>query len=218
MKLTVFRAGKGDCLLLTTEDDKRMLIDGGMRADYNAHVAPALAELAAQEIPLDVVYVSHIDRDHISGVLQLMDDLVAWRVYRYQRERGNQRVREPNRPRPPEVHNLWHNGFGELVKSETTPIEDTLAMEAGLLETSDVTETLENAAGHRELATSVAEGIELSRRAAGDQLGIPLNKPFGGELACVEDGARPVTLGTARFTLIGPHPEDLEKLRDEWQE
>lgn len=218
MKLTVFRAGKGDCLLLTTEDNKRMLIDGGMRGDYNEHVAPALAELAAQKAPLDVVYVSHIDRDHISGVLQLMDDLVAWRVYDYQRERGNERAGEPKRPRPPEVKDLWHNGFGELVSSDTTPIEDTLAMEAGLLETSDAPKTLENAADHRELATSVAEGIELSRRAAHDQLGIPLNRQFGGKLALVRDGAQPVALGTAELTLIGPHPEDLEKLRGEWEE
>lgn len=217
MNLTVFQAGKGDCLLLETGDGKRMLVDGGMRAEYKAHVAPALAELAAQNAALDVVYLSHIDRDHISGVLQLMDDLVAWRVYDYQRERGNDRFPEPTRPRPPEVRDLWHNGFGELVDTNTGAIEDALAMKAGLLEASAGVQTSEWAADHRELGTSVAEGIELSRRAAHDQLGIPLNRQFDDKLALVRDDAQPVRLGSLELTLIGPFAVDLEKLRVEWK-
>src|SRR6186997_2754011 len=85
MNLRVFQAGKGDCLLLTATDGTRVLVDGGVREDYRVHVAPALAKLREQDLDLDLVYVSHIDRDHISGVLQLMDDLVAWRVFDYQR-------------------------------------------------------------------------------------------------------------------------------------
>ena len=34
MKIRVFQAGKGDCLLLTGNDGTRILVDGGMRADY----------------------------------------------------------------------------------------------------------------------------------------------------------------------------------------
>ena len=90
MKIRVFQAGKGDCLLLTGNDGTRILVDGGMRADYRTHMAPALARIRERGGVLDLVYVSHIDRDHISGVLQLMDDLVAWRVFDYQRESGNQ--------------------------------------------------------------------------------------------------------------------------------
>jgi hypothetical protein len=217
MNLTVFQAGKGDCLLLAADDGKRILVDGGMRSDYKQHVAPALAQLAAQDADLDLVCVSHIDRDHISGVLQLMDDLVAWRVYDYQQERGNERFRQPERPRPPEIRDLWHNGFGELLKADARAIEDTLAMKAGLLEASAGLEATAAAAAHRELATSVAEGIELSRRTAQDQLGIPLNRQFGGKLALVRDGARAVRIGTLKLTVIGPFPVDLRKLRAEWK-
>ena len=74
MRLDVFQAGKGDCLLLTAKDGTRVLVDGGMRDDYRKHVAPALARLRRDDSALDLVYLSHIDRDHISGIPQLMDD------------------------------------------------------------------------------------------------------------------------------------------------
>ena len=46
MKLTAFQADKGDCLLLETANGKnRMLVDGGMKRAYSAHVAPALGAL-----------------------------------------------------------------------------------------------------------------------------------------------------------------------------
>ena len=34
-----------------------------------------------QGATLELVYVSHIDNDHISGVLQLLEDEAEWRVF-----------------------------------------------------------------------------------------------------------------------------------------
>jgi beta-lactamase superfamily II metal-dependent hydrolase len=217
MKLEVFRAGKGDCLLLTTADGKRMLIDGGTGPAYREHVRPALGKLTEQGQALDVVYVSHIDEDHIAGVLELLKEHVAWRYYDYQHGRGNNRVREPKRPRPPEVKDIWHNGFGELLDGDTTPIEDTVAMTAGLLQASTELEDLEKADDQRELVTSVGHGIELSRRVAADQLGIKLNRHFREKLALVRDDPQRIQLGSVELTLIGPFAEDVEKLRGEWK-
>ena len=45
MKLTVFQSDKGDCLLITSQDGKHILADGGMRASYKAHVARVLIKL-----------------------------------------------------------------------------------------------------------------------------------------------------------------------------
>lgn len=41
MKLTVFQSDKGDCLLVTGNGGKWMLVDGGMRSSYAQHVAAA---------------------------------------------------------------------------------------------------------------------------------------------------------------------------------
>lgn len=216
MKIRVFQAGKGDCLLLTANDGTRVLVDGGMRADYRKHVAPALANLRRRGVGLDLVYVSHVDRDHISGVLQLMDDLVAWRVFDYQRDTGNRDYPEPESPRPPEIRDLWHNAFHELVSANEGAIERTLAARASLLATADDQGARFLAVEQRELATSIAEGIELSRRASPEQLGISVNRQFEGKLALVRDGAKPVQFGELKITVIGPFPRDLRKLRDEW--
>lgn len=218
MRIDVFQAGKGDCLLLTGNDGTRVLVDGGMRADYRRHVAPALADLRRANNALDLVYVSHIDRDHISGILQLMDDLVAWRVFDYQRGAGNGDYPEPDVPRPPEIRDLWHNAFSELVSANKGEIEKTLAARASLLATADDNEARLLAVEQRELATSVAEGIELSRRASPEQLGIPVNRQFEKKLALVRKGAKPIQLGALTATVIGPFPRDLRKLREEWND
>lgn len=216
MKLTVFQAGKGDCLLLESKDDKRVLIDGGMRAAYKEHVAPALGELEQKGKALDLVYVSHIDRDHISGVLQLMDDLVAWRVFDFQQKSGNTRAKQPKATRPPRVRDLWHNPFHEAVSKNTGPIEDMLATHAALLQERRASWALEQAPLQRELATSIAEGIELSRRVRPEQLDIAVNRHFDGKLALVRADGQPIAIGTLTMSVIGPFREDLEALRAEW--
>lgn len=218
MKLEVFRAGKGDCLLLTAADGTHVLVDGGMREDYREHVAAALGELAAAGTALDLVYVSHIDRDHISGVLQLMDDTIDWRVFDFQRSRGNERHREPPRPRPPKVAQLWHNAFHEQVEENAGVLEDLLAADATVLEASGQPLLAGLAGMQRDLATSVSEGIELSRRASPEQLGIPVNEHFGGRLAFARDDQGAIQLGSMTIGVIGPFAEDLERLRAEWNE
>jgi hypothetical protein len=217
MKLTVFQAGKGDCLLLESADDKRILIDGGTAASFKAHVAPALGALREAGKALDLVYLSHIDDDHIGGVLALLDTELGWRVHDFQRRTGNSHHPEPDVPRPPEVGELWHNGFSEQVDAHPQPITSLLAATAAVLDfgADDGDRTL--AETHRDLGTSVTQGIRLSRRAGADQLGIPLNRAFDGKLALVRDGQAPVALGGLSLTVIGPFAEDLDALRGEWQ-
>ena len=84
MKIVVFQSDKGDCLLIEGLDGSRVLIDGGMPNTYTAHVAPYLDNLRQAGGKLDVVYVSHIDEDHISGILQMMDDAVDWSIFDFQ--------------------------------------------------------------------------------------------------------------------------------------
>ena len=164
MKLTIFQSDKGDCLLLTGRDGKRVLVDGGMADSYTEHVASALGQLAAQNKKLDVVYVSHIDQDHISGVLRMMGDLVDWRVHDHQKKTGHPSPKIPKSVRPPEVRAIWHNAFHELVGDNAGPIADMLAASAAILSGGDDAGMLELADAHQELATSVGEAIHLSRR------------------------------------------------------
>ncbi len=136
MKFTIFQADKGDCLLLESDDKKRILVDGGMPDAYAEHIAPAMGRLRQQNITLDLAYLSHIDQDHIGGMLKFMDDEAAWRVYDHQKSIGNTSVKPPTVPRPPKVKEIWHNAFHEQLGKNTGPISDMLAASARLLAAS----------------------------------------------------------------------------------
>jgi Metallo-beta-lactamase superfamily len=216
VKLQVFQSDKGDCLLLTGSDDTRVLVDGGMRSSYERHVAPALGRVARDGGTLDLVCVSHIDQDHISGVLQLVEDEIAWRVRDFQHGTGNTDFDDPDGPRPPKVERIWHNAFSDVLGDNAGPIAEALAADAAVLEAGSAESELAEA--QRVLATSISEGIQLSRRVGPDQLGIPLNEEFEGRLAMVRPERQTIRLGRLRLTLIGPFARDLEKLRKEWNE
>jgi hypothetical protein len=193
-----------------------VLVDGGMDNAYRAHVAAAMGRLRKDDAKLDLVYVSHIDEDHISGVLQMMDDHVAWRVHEYQVAHGNPGHAVPTRPRPPEVAAIWHNAFHAQVRANTGRIEELLAATASILAAGRTDHDLDLAAAQRELASSIPQAIRLSRRIGAEQLGIGLNEPFGGRLAMVREPHEEIELGSLRISVIGPFAADLDKLRKEW--
>jgi hypothetical protein len=212
VNVTLYPAEKGDCLLVTGEDGHHILVDGGMRASFRDHVASELASLGE----IDVVCVSHIDQDHISGILQLLDDTVAWRANDYQVESGNEDYPEPDRPRPPEIGEIWHNAFGEEVGGDAGPIEQSLASTATILLGDQAPGNRSLGQEFADLAASVSEAIQLSRRIGPDQLGIPLNPPAGGDLMYFGDDSLQTSVGSMEVLFIAPFEEDLQNLRTEW--
>lgn len=219
MKLTAFQSGKGDCLLLTGDDGRRILLDGGTSDSYQKHAAKALGKLREDGETLDVVYLSHIDDDHIAGILKLMNDEMEWRVHDFQLKQGNIKHKAPAAPRPPQVKAIWHNAFHEQVKDNTGELEDMLAASASVLSGSDDEVVKALAAEQNDLSTSIEQSIKLARRVSPDQLGIKLNPPARGKLMLVRPAASaPIKIGGMRIQIIGPFQADLKKLRDEWND
>lgn len=220
MKLTAFQSDKGDCLLLETSNGKhRMLVDGGMRRAYTEHVASAMGALRKARKNLDIVYVSHIDSDHISGVLKLLDDEASWRVHEHQLANGNTTHEPPEGPRPPKVGAIFHNSFHDQLGSNSGDVEDMLAATAVTLSSGDVAGDVglsEIALERHEIATSVAEALKVSQRIKAGQLNIPLNPHDAGKLMMVRPNLSPIRLGTIALHIIGPFSEDVTKLRKEW--
>ncbi|MFD0416674.1 ComEC/Rec2 family competence protein [Streptomyces sp. NPDC127108] len=91
IRLRMLPAEDGDCLLLEYGDDtfmRRILFDGGRHGTYG-RIKPLLAELDGL---IDVLVVTHVDQDHILGVLALLED--------------------PDRT--VEFGDVWFNGFDHL--------------------------------------------------------------------------------------------------------
>jgi len=217
MHLTAFQSGKGDCLLLTnTAGTHRVLVDGGMPDAYGTHVAPALGQLRAANKKLDLVYISHIDEDHIGGILEMLDDEVAWRVHEHQIAHDNPQHKAPDAPRPPEIKAIWHNAFHEQLGDNAGAVEDALAAAAPVLSGADIEKLREAGVAQAGLANSVRQAIQVSRRVGATQLKIPLNTPAQGKLMMLRQGQAPIVVGGMTFTVLGPTPTHLTKLRAEW--
>lgn len=218
MKVRMFHAAEGDCFLLTAEDGTRLLVDGGRAHTWRDHAAGHMGRLRDRGDRLDAVCVTHIDRDHIEGVLRMMDDKVRWRVHRHHLAHGNAGHPAPESPEPPEVGEIWHNAFHDVAGDNAGPIADLFAAMSRVLAFHPDPRFQEFAAARPDLAASERQAIQLSRRIGAEQLGIPLNPPADGKLMLARDDDAPFELGGFRVTLLAPFEQDLEKLRDDWDE
>lgn len=98
MILEMFPASDGDCLLLGCGDGRRtnILIDGG-RSDCYARLKPRLDRIAEAGERLDLLVLSHIDADHIEGLLEFVEDT----------------------GRKVQISDVWFNGFDQLKRLES---------------------------------------------------------------------------------------------------
>lgn len=228
MKLTIFQSDKGDCTLLEARSKELMLCDGGMGPSMKNHVRETLGKLRDDQRELEFVYISHIDNDHISGVLQLLQDEVDWRVFDHHDQTGNP-INPPKVPRPPVIKGILHNGFRDLITVNDKPLESLFAareienllnaMSPALFGTA-VPELVDAAEEMEAIATGVPEALKVGKLIAPEALDIPLNQPPGvngpARLLYAGRPGETFSLGTMDFTLIGPTEEELKDLRDGW--
>lgn len=220
MKLEIFPSASGDCVLITSADGKTLLADAGLPDAYDEFIAAPLAEMRDEGTVIDVAYVSHVDRDHIGGMLRMLDCEMKWRVYEHMKSRGR-RFKKPSVLRPPQVRQIWHNAFLETIaKTESVQLGSVLAASAAALSAlnaaalGDVQQaTL--AAKVEMLALSVGDAIEVNWRIGADQLDIPLNPDFDGKFM-VARPEEPIKLGSLKITVLGPTEKQLRELRKDW--
>jgi hypothetical protein len=79
IRIELLPAAFGDCILVeygkSGAEARRILVDAGVRATYASSLLPRLAELnRGRPVALELLVVTHIDRDHIGGVLPLLQD------------------------------------------------------------------------------------------------------------------------------------------------
>ena len=75
-RIEMFPACEGDCLIVTYGQPgtpKRILIDGGRVATY-ADLRAHLVGLPQDQRRFELLIITHVDRDHIEGMLKLFAD------------------------------------------------------------------------------------------------------------------------------------------------
>ncbi|MGE5768763.1 MAG: hypothetical protein ACM32G_00505 [Betaproteobacteria bacterium] len=208
MKIELFRAGEGEAILVRG-NGKALLVDGGSEAAYQQYIAPALTT-PGRAFPIERLCVSTPAVGRIDGIRQLVEDVLAWRVFDYQRTVArNKRYRRPVRPRPPVLGGVWCNSVQEILGATTTALQEQLAIYArwrGRADGSSATERL---------VASLHESRTLTRRLV--QLRIPLNSEFDGGLIYARKSFKPLAVGPMQVHIIGPLPVDVERSRADWR-
>jgi beta-lactamase superfamily II metal-dependent hydrolase len=199
-KLHVLQAAHGDCLLLefgSTAAPDYALIDGGPSGTYADHLKPELTRVKATGGTLALAVLSHVDDDHVNGLLDLLDDLVA--------------QRRADEPETIAIEGIWHNSFGQTLGPA---VERTLAQQ-------QVESTLPRGAmpATEMQARSIRQGHELTALARG--LSIPINAGFRDtpdRLVCVDNVDGPIQLDNLSLLIVGPTRSTLLSLQEEWEE
>jgi hypothetical protein len=201
--LEALRAKYGDALLLhsgTKAKPQLTVIDGGPPGVYSDAVKPRLETLRAKRhlddatpLDIDLMMVSHIDDDHVSGLLELVGKL---------KER-----RDAGQPRPWDIKRFWHNSFDDILDNDDVQV----AAPASTMSPASLGGFLEPA-GSRLLA-SVGQGRDLRKLL--DAMALDGNKPFGG-LVLQEGATKPVTIGDLKITVVAPGRANLDALRKKW--
>jgi beta-lactamase superfamily II metal-dependent hydrolase len=222
--LDVLPAHKGDCLVLHygSQDSPRLiLIDGGPSGVYVPQLKPRLQRIHRVRklarnapLPVDVVMVSHIDDDHIKGIIELTKEQLF--------KSPDLRLR---------VKSLWHNSFEDLIGGKADRVLKRYGasavqasagrntafdgLEADDEETHQAVEVLASISQGRQLRD---DRITLHLENKGQQWS--LNHKFGGDSIVATAASKPVTFeGGLTMTVVGPMQEELDalhKAHDKW--
>jgi hypothetical protein len=209
LTLEALRAKHGDSLLLhwgDADDPKLIVIDGGPRGVFRQFLEPRLAEIAEERdvdrLPVEILMVSHIDDDHVAGVLDLTKKL------RREADAGDDLSYD--------VRTLWHNSFDDIVGENAGALESAARDGISTASTTEEVpaEVLRSHPGALVLA-SVRQGRQL--RDDAETLGLRVNagdgEPF---VARGTDGDRHELGGGLTLHLLGPLQEDLDAFQEEW--
>jgi len=216
--LDALSARKGDALVLRWGGDGESLvalIDGGPSGIWDTVAEPHLRAMAGtnpagQQNPvvLRLVVVSHVDDDHIHGVIDL-----AVAIDTAQKQAAAV---------PAAVGEVWHNAFEDMQFLEDfadepelqQAINDAAAAPASLHGTTATPHDDPTVGDITAGAQSVAQGRQLDLVLR--TLNLPRNASFGDRQHFVRDGSR-VTIAGLRVTVLAPNTELLGQLKSEWK-
>ena len=196
LRLWVVQAAFGDCLVVegqAGDRTRRILIDGGPGGTYQAALRPVLVNIGKTGSRIDVAVLSHIDNDHILGLLDLFEEM---REAPADRDAGSL----------PPIDSLWHNSFARAVGgADIEPKVRAVLRDGGRLGAA-----MPAVAG---VLRGVGEGDAL--RAAALALDIPIGAGFRDGQVLVGQG-QPPGLEPLSVTVVGPSRTILDRLRTQW--
>lgn len=208
-RLEAVFAKHGDALLLhygPAANPQRILIDGGPRGVYRKYLRPRLEQLKEddgldrdQPLPLKLVMVSHIDDDHIAGILDLFRETLE--------------AKERRQPLPYAIGAFWHNSFDDLLGNDPAQIVSRMAATVASRDPAGLPVPRMSRESQAVVA-STAQGRQL--RNAARKLQVEVNPPFPDLIMAP---AKKIDLDHGLvLTVIGPSRERIAEYQQQWDE
>ena len=206
--LDVRRARKGDCLVLhygSKKDPGLGLIDGGPSQVYGPHLKPRLEQIrklrklgANDPLPVDFMMVSHIDDDHINGILELTKELLE--------------AKAAKKPLPLKIKGVWHNTFDDIIGNNPKELTAAVTAQFGAASLSGEPDTEGLDPEVAKVLSSVSQGFRLRDDIRG--LKLRINPEFEGKLVIAKKKAKTIDMGKGlKFTVIGPMHDEIAALQ-----
>ncbi len=194
--MELYPALGGDCILISFEEiDYRILIDGGYKETFSNTLASALRALKAEGKGIDLLVVTHVDNDHIMGIIGLFQALKIQEI-------------------EIEIREIWYNGYRHLFtgsKQAVSPVlEKSLGDEIRKIDFDD-----REARQGKEIGYSQGETLARLLAYAWENV---WNKQFDGKAACCQKESVSVELVSKLLsvTLLNPGYLELQALESQW--
>jgi hypothetical protein len=198
-KLHVIQAEFGDSMLIeygSIQSPKFFLIDGGPPDVYDNFLRSELENIVGAGGTLDVVAITHVDNDHIKGILDFLAELKS------QTDNGEQHFLQ--------VKDLWLNSFSGTIDSDGTM-------------TNRINTIFSNAASNS--VSMASTGIAINGIKEGNKvttlcnvLQIPMNTPTTQGIFRVGSPNADINYNNLIVTIVAPTKENLDNLKTEWEE
>jgi beta-lactamase superfamily II metal-dependent hydrolase len=193
-KIHTLQAAFGDSLILqfgTATKKRWVLIDGGPEGTYGGSLRKELKAIADGGGAIERVILSHVDGDHIVGLLELFSEL-------------------RQQSAPIKVAELWHNSFAKTIGDGTDVQARFQAMVASVAGANTI---MANSADE---VNTIEDGNKLRLDALA--LTMPTNTGFQDGLVSLDTSPGVLTWGNLKVTIVGPTKANLDALKEEWIE
>ncbi len=194
MKVRFYNAKNGDAIHLVTGAEKNILVDMGFPETYSKYIKKHIKLICDNDHKVDLLVVSHIDQDHIGGVINFLLDI--------KKKEFDRKI----------VNEIWHNSYRHLNISDIKKIgiEDYQVLR--ILKECFETEYKKEFTSVGDKEISAQQGSTLAGLIY--KLGITWNKTFeGGPIF----GIRKASIGGTDITILTPNQNIFEKLKRFWR-
>ncbi|WP_346890677.1 MBL fold metallo-hydrolase [Clostridium sp. UBA3887] len=195
VEVKIFPAGYGDCFLISIHNSNKsfnILIDGGLGETYKNSLKKELKILSKNGDKINLLINTHIDSDHINGLIAFL--------------------RDNNKNKYIEIDEIWYNGLEQIAKAYTIS-EKTIDSDNKIIDRicekghEDEFKEIEDA--------SAVGGISLSSLI---EFGKYTHNKVAGGKAIIDELPIVKFSEHIKIRIISPSMNELNALEEEWAE